>query len=219
VYSNQQIMEMREKQSVLDDIPYFIEWGQHGWTKLFTDALNNEIGTDLAGKRVLEIGSRFARISSLFALLGAEVWACDTGLGYREKAAEELKKWKLENRVHLLYGRKADMAEVADGSMDLAFTKSVLVLIKDLPGMLQLISSKLKPGGKVVFMENAYGNGLYNSLRAFKHRKIQGFKRTRYFTQKEIDLIGSIFPAVKVRRSWFPPVYLFVGSKPFPSGI
>ena len=200
--------------AILDRMPYFIEWGQHGWAKLFRRALEDSIGVDMSGKRVLEIGARYGKVSSLFALLGAEVWASDIGESYLPDALAECRKWGVEERVHLLYGAASSLDSVDDGSIDLVFTKSVLVLVPDLPAMLGLISRKLKPGGSVVFIENAYGNVFYHMLRAYKHRSRKGFKRTHYFSRAELQMIASAFPMKMQKRTWFPPVCLYTGIKP-----
>jgi 2-polyprenyl-3-methyl-5-hydroxy-6-metoxy-1,4-benzoquinol methylase len=193
------------------DISYFVEWGQRGWRTLLSTALNEFVGTELQGAKVLEIGARYGRMSCFFALLGAEVWAVDANPDYLRIAAAEAAKWGVQTCTHFDYAHRGALSGIQDGFFDLVFTKSVLVTIPELGGYLGVLSSKLRPGGKVVFLENAYGNSFFHLLRCAKHRTVAGLRRTRYFGSSELALMRQLFDVHMIRKTLIPPVVLICG--------
>ena len=105
-----------------------------------------------------------------------------------------------------------DLDVFPDESFDIVFTKSVLVLVPNLEVFLSTISRKLKPNGRVVFLENAKGPALFEVLRTIKH-PIWDHHRARYFADDEVRLIRSIYHIDTLRKTFFRPVYLFMGRK------
>ena len=81
-----------------------------------------------------------------------------------------------------------------------------------LQSLLRNISKKLRPNGRVVFLENGKGNPLFHALRRIARLKFDLRRRT-YITSEEVKLIQSIFDITTIKRTVFPPVYLFLGRK------
>jgi SAM-dependent methyltransferase len=170
------------------------------------------MGADLSTQRVLEIGTRYGRMASLFALLGADVTAVEMDADSIPLAEREAEMWGVACRTRFLLS-EGDLSMVADESFDLAFTKSVLGMITDLEGFLWQIRSKLRPGGKVVFVENMRGNPLVHALRRLR-RKGQWWRGWHFFTKATFEVVRRVFDVAEIRTSALPPVCLILGSKP-----
>lgn len=195
-----------------DELAYFAEWGHRQWQILVRHAVCDFLGQDLTGLHMLEIGARYARMASFFALLGARV----TGVDINEKALEvgrrEIGRWGVADRVQLrAYDGCLDIFE--DESFDLLFTKSVLVKIPDLEPFLESAKRKLKPGGKVVFIENGRGPLPLHVLRGLYHGDLAGY-RIKYFKRQHVGIVQRVFDIQETRYVRFPPIYLFLGRRP-----
>jgi len=195
----------------LTNLGYFTEWGGRAWESLVKFAIE-ELGknSSLNGADLLDIGTRYGKMAVLFSLMGAKVTGIDTDDASLNVAREEAKKWNAPKVDFVAYNGDLDI--FPDESFDVVFTKSVLVMIPDLESVLRKISMKLRPNGRVVFLENARGNFLFDVLRAIKHRKWDRH-RLNYFTDREAKLIHSIFQIEATKRTVFPPVWLFIGRK------
>ena len=193
----------------LEELGYFVEWGGKTWQALLLEAFGNFIGEDLAGQRVLDIGTRYGKMSCLFALLGAEVVGIDINEYSLKIAQSEAKRWGVTNQV-LFVRYEGNLDVLADCSFDLVFTKSVLVLIRNLDEFLQQISSKLCPNGKVVFLENGRGSPLLHSLRRLRHRRWD-YTQANYFTESQVAQICNVFTIREIKKTIWPPVYLICG--------
>lgn len=198
--------------SPLDNIEYFVEWGARPWRDFTCHALQKCIGIEnIAGKEVLEIGTRYGKIATLFALLGANVTGIDLYEDFLKKAKDEAIKHNVSDRVNFIqYDGDLDLLE--EESFDIIFTKSVLVVIPELEDFLKTASRKLKVGGKIVFIENGYGNFILHSLRKYKHRKYN-YSQVNYFKNKDLKLIKKIFDVKEIKSSLVPPVYMIYGEK------
>ncbi|HMS85914.1 MAG TPA: class I SAM-dependent methyltransferase [Nitrospira sp.] len=198
---------------LLQDLDYFMEWGGRSWQSLMSYAFEHFLGTDLRGQQVLEIGSRYGKMTCLFALLGAKVIGIDTEGKSLLIAQQEAAKWKAEDAV-LFIKAGGDLSIIKDNSFDVVFSKSVLVMVPDLAGFLEEVKQKLKPGGKIVFLENAKGPRWLHLLRAVRHMRKWDYAQARYFTSQEVKMVSQVFDEF-VMRSWmFPPVILMMGCKP-----
>lgn len=195
----------------LHRLDYFIEWGGRTWQTLMKYAFSNFLGTDLQGQQVLDIGTRYGKMASLFALLGAKVIGVDLSKECLSVAVREANKWSVRNRLVFVVGR-GDLSLFKDNSFDVIFSKSVLVVVPNLPQFLDEVSTKLKPGGKVVFLENAKGPRWLHLLRGIRHGKWD-YTKARYFTSSEIEVVSAFFDNVVIERRMFPPVVLMLGYK------
>ncbi len=142
------------------DINYFAEWRPQLWRRPLVHVLDS-FG-DLRGKRVLEIGGRSGRLTSLLAMMGAEVTMIETGK--LEEARRETAKWGVQDQVHLIRS-KGGFDELKGAKFDVICTKSVLWSIANLDGFLQVLESHLDEGGKVGFIENNLGGNLIRWFR------------------------------------------------------
>jgi SAM-dependent methyltransferase len=202
----------------LSGLGYFGEWGGRAWESKLRAALEF-IGTDLSGKRVLELGPRRGRMSSLLAILGASVTCLDIQ-DVRTEVRREAAIWGVQGRVEVMT-YQGDPDVLADESFDVVFTKSVLVLIPDLIPYLEKLARKVKPGGKFAFIENGYGGRAVHLLRTALRpgRAIVSPGRDlseviTYFTPDRIEAIDRVLEVRKVEASRFPPIYLVCAVRP-----
>lgn len=195
----------------LQHLDYFMEWGAKTWQQFMVHAFEHFLGTNLQGQQVLEIGTRYGRMACLFALLGAKVIGLDLTRQVLSTAQEEALTLNITQRVLFVQGERG-LSLFKDNAFDVVFSKSVLVVIPDLVGFLEEVNAKLKPGGKIVFLENAKGPWYLHILRAFRHGKWD-YGKARYFTPQEISIVSSMFTKVVVRKCTFPPVVLIFGHK------
>jgi protein-L-isoaspartate O-methyltransferase len=175
------------------------------------DALN--FFGELDGKRVLEIGGRSGRMTSLFAMRGAHVTMIETGS--TAEAATETARWGVSDRVHLIQTR-GDLKEIASRTFDIIFTKSVLWSIGNLGAFLDSLEPHLAPGGKVAFIENYRGGGLLQWLRRNIVRRRRFEYESRYFgiTPEQIGLFEERFGGLTVRRRRYFVYEIFGHKKP-----
>lgn len=194
----------------LSDLEYFVEWGGSAWTKLVRVGLEDFLGTDLEGQRVLDIGARSGRMSTLFAMLGADVTGVDVTPGFETGAYDEAQRWGARDRVTF----KVDdgrLGSIGDGSMDIAFTKSVMVVIPDRATYLTTLARKLTVGGRLLSIENARGGALARALRA--GRRSAWGHYAAYFADDDIATLQDDFDVNLVRKSFLPPVMLIGATK------
>lgn len=206
IYSDQDI-----KINLLQHLDYFVEWGGRSWGRLVQYAFDYFLGVNLEGQQVLDIGTRFGRMACLFALLGAKVVGFDLIKKYLFVARKEATRCNVNERVVFVLG-SGNLSAFKDNVFDAVFSKSVLVVVPELVSFLQEVRAKLKPGGKIMFLENARGAWWMHLLRAFRHRKFE-YTKASYITPREIGAISEIFEVTTVKRCMFPPVVLILGHK------
>lgn len=204
-------MEGKVARNPAVDLRYFTEWGGKSWERLLAFAIDEFLGGQLTGRQILEIGTRYGKVSCLFALLGGTSTGIEVKYEYLPIARAEAKKWHIQEKTRfILYDGDLDIFQ--DETFDVVFTKSVLVVVPELKEFLLKVSAKLRPNGKVVFLENAFGNRILHALRYFKHRGWD-YKRATYLTEKKILTIKRIFDIRIVKKSLWPPIYLICGYK------
>jgi SAM-dependent methyltransferase len=198
--------------SPMEDFDYFMEWGAKSWSTLTYHAIHTCVGQQqIANKEVLEIGARYGKISSLFALLGAKVTGIDINKECLKAAEEEAAKHGVSDRVKFMaYDGNLDV--FPDESFDIIFTKSVLVLVPELDAFLITLNRKLKPNGKVIFIENGYGNIFIHLLRKFRHRTWD-VSTAKFFKLGDMNLLRRSFDVIEIKRAWFPPIWMIYGEK------
>lgn len=204
----------------LDQLPYFVSWGGEAAVSLAGKAFHGFLGEDLAGQRVLEIGAGRGKMSVLFGLLGAaQVVGIDMGPEFPHMAIAEAEKWGVLDRMDFQYGADA-VASQPDGSFDLVFTKSVLLCFDDLEAYLQGVASKLKPGGRICFLENLSRNPLDRLARNLVHLW-RGGRNYHYMDGPRVAAIGRVFELQLVEVAMNPLLgertpgwYLICGRNP-----
>lgn len=197
----------------LQHLDYFMEWGGKAWQRPMEQAFHDFIGTDLHDQQVLEIGTRRGKMACLFALLGATVVGLDISKKSLVFAREEATKLNVADRTSFILSG-GDLAAVSANTFDIVFSKSVLVVVPDLVRFLEEVKEKLKPGGKIVFLENAKGPWWVHLLRTFRHHGKWDYTRAQYFTSHEIKAVSTVFDEFVVRSWAFPPIVLMMGRKP-----
>ena len=188
-------------------LSYFIEWGGKSWEKLLEKGI--KYPGNFTNKKLLELGPRNGKMSSYFALQGAQVTGLDIREQYLTNAREEAKKWSVEIDFRAYNG---DLSFIPDHSFDVIFTKSVLVMIKERDELYRQLHRVLKPGGKIVLLENGSGSFILKLIRAFRHRK-WNHDTVRYFDASDINKLGKLFQLEKVQRTYLRPIYLVTGTK------
>jgi len=179
------------------DLDYFVNWRPYLWRDPIARALRF-LG-NLRGKRILEIGGNDGRMTSLFALLGADVAMLDTvDLG---PSVAEVAQWGVGDRVRLIR-TDGGFNEVRGETFDAVFTKSVLWGVERLAEFLDQIEAHLADGGKVAFVENVRGGRLEFWLRRnIIHRGRFDWEDHYYgITPSQIDLFRERFADLNVRR-------------------
>ncbi len=147
------------------DIDEFLEWRPWLWRKAFLHAIGGIPGLQaLSGKRVLEVGCRYGKMSCLFGLFGATVIGVDIDKNAVERAKEEVQKRHLEDCVQILH-TNGDVRTIGEAPFDIVFTKSVLYYCKALDERLSQFYAVLRPGGRGIFVENFIGSELEKHLR------------------------------------------------------
>jgi len=196
------------------NLGYFTEWGGHAWKNLCHHALL-AIG-DLHGKTVLEIGPRFGKMSTCFALLGAKVVAVETDAAALEQAEKEIRRWGVEPNVSFFhYDGELDHCHALNQlEFDVVFAKSVLVLLGDsLLGYLQKLNRNLKDDGKCVFIENRHGGPFFSLLRRVWPRSFKHYRRVTYLKPLHLAMINQVFHITEVKKTLLPPIYLIIAEK------
>lgn len=196
----------------MENLGYFMEWGAQPWQDLTRHAIHSCVGEEnIVNKEVLEIGARYGKISSLFALLGARVTGIDINRECLVTAEKEAAKHGVGDRVKFLaYDGNLDI--FPDESFDLIFTKSVLVLVPELDAFLITLNKKLKRGGKVIFIENGYGNMLIHFLRKFRHTT-WSVDTAKFFKRDDMQLLRKNFDVKEIKSAAFPPIWMIYGEK------
>lgn len=199
------------KRDPLAHLDYFTEWGGRSWERLVRIGLVDYLGGNLEGKRVLEIGARYGKMSCLFGLLGAHVTGVDIHQEHIEAARAEARQLGVDSRVEFF--KTEGNLEGISGAFDIVFTKSVLVLVPDLKGLLISADFLLNVGGRVVFIENGRGGPLLRLVRRFKHRGRWDYSAVSFIAPMQLRMVESVFEIERTERSTIPPIYLLCGRK------
>lgn len=194
-------------ESPIERLPEFLSWGGEACENLAREAFRSFIGNDLTGLRVLEIGAREGKMCLLFALLGADVTGVDVDGAYFPRARTEADRLGLSHRVRF-QEYDGDPASLKGEPYDLVFTKSVLLLVSDLERFMERLAARLKPGGKVVFIENAYRGPLDLVVRRLAHiaQGTYSIRLPAYMTEKRLQDISRQFNLEIVRRESASPL-------------
>lgn len=189
-------------------LDYFVEWGGRAWRR------GVEIGLqwlgDLSGLRVIDLGTRYGRMATLFALRGAWVTAVDVERGHLEVARDEARRFGVAERISFeLYS--GDPRDLPAGPYDVAFSKSVLVLM-DREATLVEIHQHLVPRGRWLAVENARGVLPIHVLRMLRRRSLRPHEAS-YFTRRDVELARRHFDIDLEWWSILPPIAVLGGRK------
>jgi len=201
------------REHLLQNISHFTEWGGRSWADLTRYAVL-KAGT-LENKCVLEIGSRYGKMTSLFALLGAEVTGLETDGSVIPKAQETAADLGVSSKVSFLHydGDLHNCSALKGRHFDLIFSKSVLVLMRGgLPKYLEGLDALLAPRGRCIFLENAYGGSFFAVIRYLRRPHWRPFER-EYFRSSHLQMISRVFKIEELKKTYFPPIYLIIALK------
>jgi SAM-dependent methyltransferase len=189
-----------EQTSALD-LRECIEWRSWLWTKPVAWVLDDR--SRFRGKRLLDLGCRYGRMTCYFASLGALVDGVDIAEGSLQKARELAGELGLAKQVNF-WRYSGNALELPHGEYDFVFTKSVLVVMGTLENSLQGIAQALKPDGEYLAVENLAGGSLLAFLREkIVHRRWRTFDKTfRGMNGITISKFASNFQIVSHRRYW-----------------
>jgi len=183
------------------DLDYFLEWRPYLWRRPVLWAVGDPAW--LGGRRVLEIGCRYGRMSCLFGLMGAEVLGVDVDAAAIPRAMREVERWQVGDRVTIRQ-ISGDLAVLRPQTFDLIFTKSVLYWVRELDAMLDSIDALLADGGRVAFVENWRGADWMMALRRrLLHRR--WMKEAADFPgirASQLPLFAERFERFEHRRYW-----------------
>jgi SAM-dependent methyltransferase len=202
-------------------LAYFTEWGGRSWEVQVRSAIGYlEATGGLEGMELLEIGTRYGKMALLFSLLGAHVTAIDISTQALSIAQHDTAQWLAEHGAELtkpphsiqFVGYDGNLDLFADGSFDIVFTKSVLVVVPGIERFLARLAAKLRPGGRIVFLENAKGHPALHAARALRHRRWD-YRQAHYFEQGDIQAVRRRFQVDAVHESFLPPIYGILGRK------
>ena len=89
---------------LLQQLDYFAEWGGRVWRRLLQHTFHQFLGVNLQGRQILDIGTRFGKMGSLFSLLGAKVIGVDLSRTCLSVARKEATKWNVTDRIVFVMG-------------------------------------------------------------------------------------------------------------------
>jgi len=181
-------------------LDYCLEWRPWLWRQAAINLLSPF--EQFRGKRVLEVGARFGKMSCLLASAGAIVTGMDVAADAIEKAKLEAARWGVDERVTFA-AYDGDGRNLPPGPFDIIFSKSVLVLIRKdrLPDLLLQLRSRLAPGGAGLFLENA-NNWFLDLLRKHVvHRREKKWDLVHWgFYPENLSIVERAFGPLSVRR-------------------
>ena len=142
---------------------------------------------ELAGQRLLEVGSGLGCGAAVLAERGADVVATDISHA-RCVAAQDLLRGHGVSRVRL-FAASAEALPFPDGSFGLLFCRDVLMYV-DPAAVAAECARVLREGGRAVFVESLAGGALSRLFRrAVGERDYRGF--TRHVSLEELCAFGS----------------------------
>ena len=181
----------------------FVEWGGPVWAGQVQHGVD-WLG-DLRGLRILEIGTRFGGMATLFALRGGEVTALDINADAFEVARETSLRNGVGDRVkYEVYS--GDPHDLPDG-FDVVFSKSTLVLMPDLDAAMKGITASIVDGGRLLAVENARGPLPIQVARMVRRRSLRPHG-ANYFTRRSLATVREHLNVELERWTSAPPTLL-----------
>ena len=177
---------------------YAVEWRPYLWLRPLEYALGDP--ARFAGKRVLDLGCRYGKMSCWFAAQGATVTGLDLNPKVIEIAVAERAKWGIgEDR--LSFATYDGNVAALPGQYDLVFTKGVLVVMGPLPDALRAISNLLRPAGEYLAVENAAAGFPISTFRRYLWRHWDN-RVFHGIDSAAIRDFQKVYPKVSYRKFW-----------------
>ncbi len=192
--------ELLNTASALERLDYCLEWRAWLWRR--PAAYLMAPFEKFRGKRVLEIGARFGKMSCLIAAAGGIVTGVDINAKAVERAKAESLRWGVEDRVRFV-AYDGDGRNLPSGPFDVIFSKSVLVLIRKekLSELLLELRSRLAPDGAGLFLENANNWILDRLRRHIVHRRGKKWDIVHWgFYPESLSILERALGPLRVKR-------------------
>lgn len=186
--------------AAMQRLDYCLEWRSWLWRKPAKSLLAPF--ERFRGKRVIEIGARFGKMSCLLASAGADVIGVDVASDAIEAARVEADRWGIADRARFEW-YDGDGRHLPPGPFDFILSKSVLGMVRKdhLPDLLAQLRSRLAPGGEGLFLENANSRMLDLIRRHLLHRRETCWNDLHWgFHPANLSVIENAFGPLAVRR-------------------
>lgn len=194
--------EFIDTAEALRRLDYCLEWRPWLWRKPARDVLVPF--ERFRNRRVLELGSRFGRMSCLLAAAGAHVTGVDIPAAATARARDEAKRWGVEARTQFI-SYDGQPSNLPAGTWDMIFTKSTLVIVRKpiLQDILRELKKRLAADGIGLFLENANNKLLEWTRKHVVHRREYMWDRIHWaFYRRNLELIEAAFGPLEVRLHW-----------------
>lgn len=178
-----------------------VEWRRWLWAPAVRWLLGDP--ERFRGKRVLELGCRYGKMSCLFGRFGAEVLGVDLEETRLDRARAEAAAQGLGGPVRFrVYD--GDPGSLDEGEFDFVFSKSVLVVVPELGDFLRALRGVVVPGAELMLAENAAGNAVVNRVRRLAHPRWKSFERRFHGVDDAfLEEVDAVFPIEERRRFGF----------------
>lgn len=183
-----------------------VEWGGRAWRSQVVRGLR-WLGP-VNGLRVLDLGTRFGGMAIHFARAGATVVGVDIDGAALEIARRRAVQAGVGHRTS--FEERTGDPEDLPRDFDVIFTKSVLVLAPNLGVMIESLATSLRPGGRLLSVENSRGPVLMHGARVVRRRSLSPHGAT-YFTPGTIALFERCFDVEMVHWTRLPPTVVVGG--------
>lgn len=160
---------------------------------------------DLAGRRVLDLGSGLGEASVWFALAGADVTALDISPGMLEVVRAVAAHHGVE--VSTVVGDAADLSAFEDASFDVVYGANVLHHV-DIAHCLGEVRRVLRPGGRAAFWDPVH----YNPAIQVYRRMASEVRTDDEHPLRRVDLrtMERTFDRVETQGFWLTALTVFV---------
>jgi 2-polyprenyl-3-methyl-5-hydroxy-6-metoxy-1,4-benzoquinol methylase len=160
---------------------------------------------DLAGKRVLDVGSGLGEAAVYFAMRGARVTATDISPRMCQLARESARRQGLEIDTIVT---PVERLEVPPDSFDFVYGANLLHHVTDIEATLAAVRRALRPGGRCFFWDPLAYNPVINV-----YRRMATEVRTEDEHPLRFGVLGQFrrhFVGVRHREFWLTTLALFV---------
>jgi len=184
-------------QALKPSLDYVVEWRPFLWLRPLEYALRDP--GRFAGKRILDLGCRYGKVSCWFAAQGATVTGVDINPKVIEIAVKERAKWNIGEDRLTFATFDGNLTTLPREQYDIVFTKGVLVILNPLGDALEDISNLLKPGGEYLAVENAAAGFPISTVRRYLWRNWNN-RVFHGIDQAAMAQVQRVFPTVSSKK-------------------
>jgi SAM-dependent methyltransferase len=205
-----------------DELMWYASWRPRIWAPVIGNVFDRFGWDQLRGKRVLEVGYFDGRMGVLMARLGCLYVGCEITAPYKALAELTALKARVADQTDFRIG---DFMELTEREYDVIFMKSILWRINSKETYikwLNKICSVLKPGGKLIAIENCHGLYLNRLYRRWFRKDGATYVNNQLYCSDNEVLFRNLFKQVDVRYHYFlahltpwPSVFTCLEQGPF----